>query len=146
MNQENSPPTKKKVFWRSAMKASLVNYAALVIFGMLLVAFVLPQGSFLNAMLSAMKNPAELWGLILIISFLNVLDVIILTAVQMFWTQFSYLEAIGTLSLVIGFFLIFIANIVLFYVAIKKAFSAVGVNINAMQVVKMVAGPATAAM
>ena len=76
---------------------------------------------------------------------MNVLDVIILTAVQMFRAEFSYLSDISTLSLVIGFFLVFIANTALFYIALKKGLNTVGVKISIVDTVKTVAGPAIAA-
>jgi hypothetical protein len=57
-------------------------------------------------------------------AFMNVLDVIILCGVQLFWAEFDSLQAIGLLAPTIGFLFIFIANIAVMAIAIKKALSA----------------------
>ncbi|MDO8634118.1 MAG: hypothetical protein Q7K34_02375 [archaeon] len=103
-----------------------------------------PIGLFLKFIPPTQEYGSVLINLIGAFAFMNVLDVIILTGVQMFWNEFNYLEAISTLSLIIGFLLIFFANIAFGFIAIKKAFSTVGVKINVSSLVKTLAGPAIA--
>ncbi|MDO8648053.1 MAG: hypothetical protein Q7R70_06615, partial [Candidatus Diapherotrites archaeon] len=62
-------------------------------------------------------------------AFMNVLDVIILIAVQMFKTEFTTLPLINLLAPSIGFMLIGIANIALIIFAIQKALNSAGVNV-----------------
>jgi hypothetical protein len=63
-------------------------------------------------------------------AFMNVLDTMILIAVQLFLNEFSYLNTMNLLAPTIGLFFIFIANTSLIIIAIKKALSAGGINIS----------------
>ena len=79
-------------------------------------------------------------------AFMNVLDVIVLIAVQLFWTEFAYLPYINLLAPSMGFLLVGIANTVLVFFAIQKALNSAGININFAEVGKNLIGPAMAAL
>ncbi|MDO8647547.1 MAG: hypothetical protein Q7R70_03970 [Candidatus Diapherotrites archaeon] len=79
-------------------------------------------------------------------AFMNVLDVIILIAVQLFWTEFSYLPYINLLAPSLGFLLVGIANIVLVFFAVQRALSSAGVNVNFAELGKSMIGPAMMAL
>ncbi len=72
--------------------------------------------------------------------FMNVADVIILIAIQLFWTEFAYLPFINLLAPSLGFLFVALVNIGLIFVAVQKALSFVGIDINVATVGKAVAG------
>jgi len=72
------------------------------------------------------------------------LDVIVLIAVQLFWTEFNYLGIMNIMAPALGFLFIAIANTALFVLCLLKALNAVGIRIDTTTIVKTVAGAALA--
>jgi len=103
-----------------------------------------PIGLFLNYI-----DPVKTYGSAILntlggAAFMNVLDVIVLIAVQLFWTEFNYLGIMNIMAPALGFLFIAIANTALFVLCLLKALNAVGIRIDTTTIVKTVAGAALA--
>jgi len=120
--------------------------STLVIRHMFLImgAMVFPIGLFLYFIPPVKEYGSAILHLTVIVAFMNVMDIIILIGIQLFAAEFSFLPSITMLSLTMGFLLIFLANIALALIAIKKALNTIGVNVSVTNIVKSVGGIALA--
>lgn len=135
------------LIWLSLFSATLfLAVVTIIVRHMFLILGVMlfPIGLFLNFIEPLKVYGSAILNLIGGAAFMNVLDVLVLIAVQLFVTEFSYLSMIGIVAPTLGFLFVALMNITLFIVAILKALNSMGVNINVSQVVKTVAGVALA--
>jgi len=76
--------------------------------------------------------------------FIQVLDVIILIAMQLFYGQFAGLAGMSLLAPSMGFLLIFLANIAAAVIAVQKGLNAVGIKVDLVATAGALIGPALA--
>jgi len=67
---------------------------------------------------------------------MQVLDAIVLIAVQAFVGQFPLIESIAGMAPAVGFILLFLVNVLCLKIAIGKALNSVGIKINISDVAK----------
>lgn len=113
---------------------------------MLIVGVMLfPIGLFLYFLPPVKEYGSAILNLIGAVSFMNVLDVVILAAVSLFWNEFAYIQVMGLLAPSIGFLFISLANGALAFFAIQKALNAVGIKVDLASTAASLIGPALAA-
>lgn len=106
---------------------------------------IFPIGLFLYFLPPVKEYGSAILNLVGAASFMNVLDVVILAAVSLFWTEFASISVIGLLAPSIGFLFIFLANCALAFFAIQKALNSVGIKIDLATTASSLIGPALAA-
>ncbi len=123
---------------------ALVTLVARQIF--LIVAVMLfPIGLFLYFIPPVKQYGSIILNLVGAAAFMNVLDVIILAAVSLFWNEFSSIQTMNLLAPSIGFLFIFLANAGLVVIAIQKALNAAGIKVDLAATASSLIGPALAA-
>ena len=97
-----------------------------------------PIGLFLNFIEPVKPYGSAILNVIGGAAFMNVLDVLILCAVQLFWSEFNTMQIMGIFAPTMGFLFIAVANTLLFIAAIWKGLNAAGVPINVNTIIKAV--------
>jgi len=133
------------VIWAGIFAMSLfLALATLVIRQLFLILGValFPIGIFLYFIPPVKTYGSVLLNLIGVAVFIQVLDVIILVAMQLFYGQFAELAGINLLAPSLGFFFIFLANSAAAFIAVQKALNAVGIKVDLVATAGALVGPA----
>ena len=101
-----------------------------------------PIGVFLYFIPPLKAYGRVLLNLIGVAVFIQVLDVVVLIALQLFYGQFGELAGMALLAPSLGFAFIFLANTIAVFVAIHKALNDVGIKIDLVSTAAHLAGPA----
>ena len=96
---------------------TLVIRHIVIIFGVM----IFPVALFMNFIGPLKPYGSALINLLGGAAFMNILDIIILIAIQLFWIQFNYLDIMNILAPTIGFLFVALANILLILFVIFKA-------------------------
>ncbi len=123
----------------TALLLAVITLVARQIF-LIMGVMLFPIGLFLYFI-----EPVKVYGSAIVnviggVAFMNVLDVVILIAVQLFWAEFNTMQVMNILAPSLGFLFIAVANVVLFVLAVLKGISVLGVKVNVETIVKAVAG------
>ena len=101
-----------------------------------------PIGIFLYFIPPVKTYGKVILNLIGMVVFIQVLDVIILIAMQLFYEQFVGLAGMSLLAPSLGFLFIFLANCAAVFIAIQKSLNDVGVKIDLASTAASLVGPA----